>query len=212
VIVQQFCVHPSTTTGGSMMAESKKPGGSQHQRSEPAKELREDPFIENLVPDPSKIQGMTVFVGLLGKSARAGYWRLYLTMDLNEYVEFSQDDVAHSQPLPKGQSALGGTMVWVKKEATLQYTRTVSRQVQAEFLQGDISAQFSSGGADFLAAMMPGQGHQIGPASRLGCPTRDINDFNCRSNEVCPSIHICRTDRCPTETVRCASPRAGCFG
>lgn len=186
-----------------MMAEPKKPGGSARQRAEPAKELREDPFIENLVPDPSKIQGMTVLVGLLGKSAREGYWRLYLTMDLNEYVEFSQDDVAHSQPLPKEQSALGGTMVWVKKEATLQYTSTVSRQVQAEFLQGDIAARFLSGGADFMAPAMQGPHAQPMGGSWFGCGrTRNINDFECRSSQLCPSIDICDKPR-RTETLRC---------
>lgn len=106
------------------------------------KTLNEDEIIENLVPNPSQVPNVRVLAGFLGKSSREGYWRLYSTAQLNEYVEIREADIVHYQRLSSEQSSLGGTLIWVKRDAELQHTRTTSGQAQASFFQGDISARF----------------------------------------------------------------------
>jgi hypothetical protein len=109
------------------------------------KELKQDPLVEKLKADPSEDPNVKMFTGYLGRSTQVGYWRLYLTPQLNEYLEINEEDISHNQSLATEQSPLGGTMLWIRRGANVQYTRTVSRQVQAEFLQGDMTATFLSG-------------------------------------------------------------------
>jgi len=90
--------------------------------NDPTKQLKQDLLVEQLVPDPGNPQPTIQLTGWLGKGAEEGLWRLYLTPQLDQYVEFSADSVVHSQPLQKEQSALGGTTVWLKAGATLHHT------------------------------------------------------------------------------------------
>ncbi len=101
--------------------------------------LEPDDLINRLLPDASQLPDVRVLVGFLGKSTRQGYWRLYFTLTLDEYVEFAETDVVHSHAFGSEESRLGGTLVWVRREANLQHTRTVSREAQADFLQGAIT-------------------------------------------------------------------------
>jgi hypothetical protein len=105
-----------------------------------APKLEPDAVIEYLVPDASEIPDVRVLVGFLGKSTRRGHWRLYLTPTLNENVEFAEDDVVHSHSLETDENRLGGTVVWVRREANLVHTQAISREAQAEFLQGEVAA------------------------------------------------------------------------
>ena len=109
------------------------------------KELKQDALVEKLVVDPSKTPEVKVLFGFLGRSPEAGTWRLYLTPQLDSYVEFSAEDMVHTQQLAAAQSPLGGTAVWLKRGATLKHTRTGTRQAQAEFVRGDIMSGFTAG-------------------------------------------------------------------
>jgi hypothetical protein len=154
----------------------------------PEEGLSEDAFVEKLVPDPSQPPTPTVVLeGLLGKSASEGYWRLYLTSKLNRYAEFREEDVLHREPIPKEQPPLVGleaTKVWIRRDAQIQYTRTESRRVQAEFLGGGLT--------ESLRAEMPRQpGPQptppvVQPSLLFGCGASRV--------QVCPSW----VDACPT--------------
>jgi len=110
---------------------------------EPTRALVPDPLVESLVPDPSQPPPPTVtLVGLLGRSPKEGYWRLYLTMELNRYAEFKQEDVLRSAKIPRMEPpfmGLQGTIVWLKRDAEIEYTRTESRRVRAEVLQNGIT-------------------------------------------------------------------------
>jgi hypothetical protein len=109
---------------------------------EPA-DLVPDPLVEKLVPDPSQPPPPAVaLTGLLGRSARESHWRLYFTSALERYAEFKEEDVLGSVKIPREQSPFAGleaTRVWLKREAEVDYTRTESRRVQAEVLQGGIT-------------------------------------------------------------------------
>ena len=72
-------------------------------------ELRQDALVENLIPNPGKQQSTVQLTGWLGKGAEEGTWNLYLSPALNEYFQFSETDVVHSQQLTAETAPLGGT-------------------------------------------------------------------------------------------------------
>jgi hypothetical protein len=108
-------------------------------------ELQQDALVEKLIVDPSQIPDVQVLIGLLGRSSEPGKQRLYLNPQLNSFLEFSAEDVVHTASLSTAQSPLGGTMVWLRRDATVKYTRTGTLQAQAEFVQGDIMSSFMTG-------------------------------------------------------------------
>ena len=105
----------------------------------------EDELVKKLVPDPANPPDAQILRGFLGKSARSGYRRLYLTPDMGDYLEINEEDILHSQSSPSGESILEGSIVWVKRDASIQHTTTRPVQAQAEFLQGDVSAALRPG-------------------------------------------------------------------
>lgn len=105
---------------------------------EPTSGLREHELVERLVPDPGAPPVYAVLRGFVGRSAEAGYWRMYLSSDLASYVDVLESDIAHVAEEP-GQAQT----VWVKREAVLRCTRVMPRRAQADFLRGEISADLS---------------------------------------------------------------------
>jgi hypothetical protein len=104
-----------------------------------------DPVVERLVPDPSQPPAPTVsLLGLLGRSTKEGYWRLYFSTELNRYAEFKEEDVLHSVKVPRALPPFLGmeaTRVWLRADAEIEYTRHESRRVQAKVLQGGLAAR-----------------------------------------------------------------------
>ncbi len=108
--------------------------------------LQQDPLVDRLAPDPGQVPADLIrLAGFLGKSTKPGHWRLYLNPELSEYVEVAEADIVHSQANSGDPNAMAGTSLWVRRGASLQHTRVESRQVEAEFLQGDITGSMLAG-------------------------------------------------------------------
>ena len=112
----------------------------------PTQALVPDQLVESLVPDPSQPPTTTVsLTGLLGRSAKEGYWRLYFSSTLERYAEFKEEDVLHSVKIPRlldpPFAGLQATTVWLRHDAEVEYTRTESHRVQAKVLQGRLAAR-----------------------------------------------------------------------
>lgn len=134
-----------------------------------AQPVAEDELVQALVPDPSAGgEPLTMLSGFLGRGIAEGQWRLYTSPDLSTYVDLAEADIVHSEPLTKEQSPLGGRIVWVRRTASLPQAQASSRQLQAEFLSGDIAAGLGPSGAGF-----PGQQYVPGVAPTEWC-TRGI--------------------------------------
>jgi len=89
----------------------------------------------DLIADPADV---FVYVGFVGRSQRPGYWRLYLNPEWNDYLEFQSGDVVLARALDRADHPLGGTFVWLRRDANVLRTRTTSREAQADFLNGDL--------------------------------------------------------------------------
>lgn len=124
------------------MADDEQRNDTRNEQGGSQGHFSQDRLIDNLVPSPNQIQPMVTLTGLLGKGSQEGTWRLYLTPEFNEYVEFAEPDAVHTQPLSQDQSLWGGTTVWFRAGTPLRHTYIASRQVQADFLQGGITSGF----------------------------------------------------------------------
>ena len=105
--------------------------------------LVEDSLISSLVPDPADVPNVRMYVGLLGKSSKPDYWRLYTSPQLNEFVEVREEDILHAEQIDG--ALLHGTAVWIKADAKLIRTQVGAQQVQTNFLSGDIARMHLGG-------------------------------------------------------------------
>jgi hypothetical protein len=104
--------------------------------------LEPDPYVERLLPDPSNVAPGTRFVGFLGKSNRDGYWRLYLSPALDDYLEIAASDVISAYKIDGAISPLGGTVLSVKPEAQVVRMRVDATEARNAFLKGQITGRF----------------------------------------------------------------------
>ena len=75
--------------------------------------LKQDLLVDKLRPDPSQSPSIERR-GFLGKSDKEGYWRLYLTRGLTDYVEIADTDVVHQASLATRDDPDAGSRIWIK--------------------------------------------------------------------------------------------------
>ena len=97
----------------------------------------QDPIVDRLKPDPSQPTVPTLtLIGFFGESDRPGYRRLYFTRTLDNFAEFRAEDVLHIATIPPEQPPFIGeqaTRVWIRRDATVHYTRTRTPRALDEF-------------------------------------------------------------------------------
>src|SRR4051794_12521678 len=100
---------------------------------------RMDEFINRLVPDPANPPNTILLSGFLGASSEDGHTRLYFDAQLSSYVEIPNEGILHSQPMPAEQSPLGGSYVWIQRDAELIQGKAGDQQrPKAKFFEGPI--------------------------------------------------------------------------
>jgi hypothetical protein len=123
------------------------------------KNLEQDELVQFLAPDPEqRIPESYTISGWLGKSTHKGYWRLYPTPELDEYVEIADADILLRREVDKTQSPLGGTVLMIKGSAELHSAGSARVDARTAFLQGDITADFSTRSVSELASQIGGGG------------------------------------------------------
>jgi hypothetical protein len=137
------------------MAAAREP--EQQPQEHPHGRIHLDPLTERLVPDPNNpnVTRQTGF--LLGKSQIESRWRLYMSADLNHYVEFDKDDIIDAH-----QFRPSYTVVWLRPNAQAYETKT--RSAPVEFLQGEIRKGFLRG-----MAGVPRMFSNMAVAAETGC-------------------------------------------
>lgn len=153
-----------------------------------------DPLVERMMAQAE--DPVIALRGLLGRGKAEGMWRLYLSQHFDEYVDVEDSDIVASQP-PRDATPLEGTVLWVRKNAHLQYTHVSSREVQADFLQGGITSGHLS---------------RTGAAT-FGAVTRPETGYACTRNYVCsinPHIPACQDRTMFCGTLDCPATGALC--
>lgn len=103
--------------------------------------MKPDALVKHLLPDPLQHADLRVLAGFLGKSQRKGHWRMYQTPTLDAHVEFAEEDVVHSHSSDDAGNKLGGTVVWLKRDANIVHSQSSSREAQADFVKGAITSR-----------------------------------------------------------------------
>ena len=98
--------------------------------NEPSHEL-----LSKLIPDPSNPPNLTFLTGLLTESQREGFMTLYVSVELDEYIECKRDDIVHHTPFV-GPGVPGWQCVWIKTDAVLRHGKHEVRDIQASFFKG----------------------------------------------------------------------------
>lgn len=114
-----------------------KHGRDGEDRSVHGAERAQDPLVDRLRPDPAQpATPARVLLGFFGDSDRPGFRRLYFTIELDSYAEFRIDDVLGVDDIPADQQPFVGdeaTRVWIRRDATIDYTRTHTPRPVDEF-------------------------------------------------------------------------------
>ena len=108
----------------------------------------EEAWFHRLNVDFAKPGEARVLVGFLkGDPDDSEKVRLFLTLDLDDYIEIRMADVLGSHSLENAQNPLAGTAVWVKRAAQLRLISTERRTDQgpAEFIRGAIVRRYLRG-------------------------------------------------------------------
>jgi hypothetical protein len=98
-------------------------------------EIKPNEILDRIVRDPANPNVKRITGFLMGKSDKEDYWRLYLSVDLNHYLEFKKEDTLHAQ-----QFRTARTVVWLANDAKVIETMTHSGS--AEFLTGNLLNNF----------------------------------------------------------------------
>lgn len=180
-----------------------------------AKEAGRAEFIARLVKDPKQPPETLLLTGFLGDAADREYTRLYFDAELNDYVDIPTGAILHTQELPREESPLGESLVWIQREATLLHSRAGGEQTKAKFLEGPLFQEFLQSQGAGLAEQplgleaaglfpFPTRIHPLCPTripwlchTRVSwqCPTRIPQLCPTRLPQLCPSVVLIR---CPT--------------
>jgi hypothetical protein len=145
-------------------------------------DLREEEWIAAI---PKGQRDVHAYTGYAMDAGRNGFYRLYTSLHLDEYIEFDVNDVVLAVKLgpagdtlpppaaPKGGKApnkidITRTVIWIKRDAIVEYGRAL--QVADGFLRGRIVSGFSDGDG--------GSGDGFGAADMGGGCVRTVSSRN----------------------------------
>lgn len=137
-----------------------------------------DPIVQRVQGNSRKFpEDVIQLVGFVGISpGAANRFRIYPTLQFDQFIEFDESSVAHSEKLTGPDYPLGGTIVWLHGDARVQITRLTNAQAtgfasvgqQSQFLQGPIMSGFGSMGLPVWPGWL-GAGGPAQPGSGGGC-------------------------------------------
>ena len=150
-------------------------------------EIHADDWIKEVLEGAP--EGATVFVAYVGERLtikRKSYRRLYTRATLDTYVEVLEDDIVASRRLPDTQSLIGGSVVWVRRDAHVQHLQTTALQAQAGMLAGgDFARQSSTSSLTSIPpAIFQSSGLQpfaLRASHHINCPTTSVNQVFCET-------------------------------
>jgi len=170
---------------------------------------RMDDFVSKIVPDPKNPPNTLLLKGYIGASSEEGHIRLYLDTELSDYMEIPEAAILYSQDIPKEKSPVGGSYLWIQRDATLIHGPAVVDRPKASFLEGRIMTGQVAGGASPLLPTTTGPscGTIIDGCTDVGpkCPTQVTCPAPCvvptRIGTTCPAVSCTKTGPgCPVQT------------
>jgi hypothetical protein len=179
-----------------------------------------DDFVGKIVKDPKSPPDTILLTGYLGKSSEEGHTRLYFDPELKSYVEIPNEAILHSQQIPQEQSGLGGSNVWIARDAELIHGKVGPSRTKAKFFEGPIAAAAgaAAGGAGAVPlgitlANCPSQAPILCPPTpHAPCPSPIPHCPPSPPPLLCPHTVLppCPTPLCTHVFTQCPTPLHGC--
>ena len=178
--------------------------------------IRLDKFTAKVVPDPKNPGQSLCLQGFLGAAPDPAQTRLYWDASLSSFVDIDNADILHSEPLPKEQSPLGGSYLWVSTSAEVTASSAGGASAKGKFFEGPVTSTYGSafagGAAELRKQGMPTIGQWCtftycpvvaAPAAEPAAGAGAIGSYapHCwYSWNACPTMYGCgphRTPGCP---------------
>ena len=149
-------------------------------------------FVSKVVKDAKQPPDTLLLMGYPGASSEKGYTRLYFDAQLSNYVEIPDAAILHTQEIPAERSALGGSYIWIDRNAELIHGKVGVDRPKAKFLEGPIFQEFMRG-AQFGGAAPPQFGGGQQPSVFMpACPQPTPSAVHlCPQLTLAPTIFIC---------------------
>ncbi len=169
--------------------------------------VKNDEFVSKIVTDPKNPPNTLLLKGFIGASSEAGHIRLYMDSALSDYVEIPESAVLYAQQLTKEESPLGGSNVWIQRDASLIHGPILAARPKASFLEGRIMTTHACAvqGRPFLPKTVMITCTDVGP-----CPTDACTNFGpkCHTQTVvtCPAPCPIPTQSGTTCPAPCPTP------
>src|ERR1700758_1322652 len=106
--------------------------------------VRLDDFTGKVVPDPSKPGKDSFLQGFLGAAPDPGQTRVYWDASLSSYVDIANADILHTEPIPKDQSPLGGSYLWVSSSAEVTAGSASGQSTKGRFFEGPVTSTYGN--------------------------------------------------------------------
>jgi hypothetical protein len=151
------------------------------------REITTDEFLGRLEAERANSGSLIKLVGrFLGNSDREDFYRLYLSEDLNRYLEFSKEGTVDAERFPSGR-----IVVWLR--AGTKVVKTAVQDLPEDFLKGSIQQQSLARQA---AGVVGSTGQMMMlMANSPGC-CGGTNQYTCTSDTVFGSPTCSDTNPC----------------
>jgi hypothetical protein len=141
--------------------------------------IRYDEFVKLVRPDPKQTEPISILHGYVGQGATDDTVRLYADETLSEYIDVAKKDILYN--IPNDEDPLGGSKIWVKQKANVNYADTDANA----FAQGSMYD-------DYMGNTYDGNYGNMGPGAITQLCT--IQPTLLTRNVICrPTRFICPT-------------------
>lgn len=166
----------------------------------------QDGIVAKLVSDPAAPPKTALLSGFIGASSEKGHTRVYLDPELSAWVDVPDTAILHTEPMAESVSPLGGSYVWIARDAEVVHGPAAADAARGRFFEGPIADEFQPQG---VPTMWPCTHWMCPPSTRdatcstFACPTSPIachtRQVNCPTHVSCPTGPFeCPTRICPS--------------
>src|SRR6266849_7175166 len=115
------------------------------------RKIKPDEVTTKVVADPKTPADVILVTGFLGDSSEPEHVRIYWDASMGSYIDLDTSDIVHTEPIPRDQSPLGGSYIWLKRSARGLSAGQGGSPMTGRFFEGPLMAAY---GPQFGGATM----------------------------------------------------------
>ncbi len=151
--------------------------------------IRKDEWVQKIVSDPKESPSISIISGFIGDSSEIDHIRVYLKLDLSEFIEVSEADILHSVELSIEESPYGGSKLWIRKSAEITTGDPAKEnRSKAKFFEGNVYDRYQQFGRGDTSQKGIWTDVICTDSCSRSCPTVD-----CKTSDGCTDSSFCKT-------------------